>query len=257
MFLLLTWPAFAGQDGATATATAPKQLDCPASGDMRAEFASALTASSFRSRDGHEIRLAGVIGPVEDGSPASPEILAAARSNLAAMLKGHDVRLSVLNIPDRYQRVTAQVFADGIWLQQAMLRSGLVRVDPARSGGLCDRALYSAEREGIDSRAGHWGDGLFRLKTPDEVTKSRARFEIVEGEVWRSLNVRGRQIIEFRNASSLQIAVQPQTVRALRFAHVDLRRLRGKTIRVRGWIGLDNRPVMEISKPAALELVQK
>lgn len=253
--LLLTGPALAGQN--SSTAVGPHHPACPTSGDMRAEFASAVSASSFRTRDGREIRLAGVIGPGEDGSPASPEIVAGARSALAATLVGHELRLAILNIADRYQRITAQVFADGNWIQQSMLRDGLVRVDPGRITGLCDSALYSAEREGADAQAGHWADGRFRVKTPDEVTKSAGRFEIVEGEVWRSRDVRGREIIEFRNASSFQVAIQPQAVRALRLTHVDLRRLRGKAIRVRGWIGLNDRPVMEISTAAALEVIQK
>lgn len=241
-----------------ASTKAPQnQPACPTSGDVRAEFASAVTSSSFRTPEGREVRLAGVIGPGEDGSPASPEVVAAARSTLAATLAGRELRLAVLNLADRYQRVTAQLFADGNWIQQTMLREGLVRVDPGRIAGLCERALYSAEREGIGAHTGHWADGRFRVKTPDEVTKSAGRFEIVEGEVWRSRDLRGREIIEFRNASSFEVAVQPQAARALRLTHVDLRRLRGKTIRVRGWIGLNDRPVMEISTAAALEVIQK
>lgn len=253
--LLLIEPALAGQNGRASNP--PNMPACPASGDMRAGFASAITASSFRTIDGHEIRLAGVIGPGEDGSTSTPEIIATARSTLTAALEGHELRLVVLKIPDRYQRITAQVFADGSWVQQRMLREGLVRVDPGRTTGLCDSALYSAEREAIDSKSGHWSDGRFRVKTPDEVTKSAGRFEIVEGEVWRSRDLRGRQLIEFRNASSFEVAVRAQVVRALRLTHVDLRRIRGKTIRVRGWIALDDRPMMEISTPAALEVMQK
>ena len=253
VYLLLVGSAFAGQN--RLAANAPNQPACPSSAEMRAEFASAVTASSFRTVDEREIRLAGVIGPGEDGSPASPEILAAARFALAH--EGHELRLAVLDMPDRYQRMTAQIFADANWVQQKMLREGLVRVDPGRVAGVCETALYSAERGAIDSRSGHWLDGRFRVKTPDELTKSAGRFEIVEGEVWRSRDLRGRQLIEFRNASSFQLAVQAQAVRALRLTHVDLRRLRGKTIRVRGWIGLDDRPVMEISTPAALQVIQK
>lgn len=255
LFLVLTEPALAGQTGSTKSP--PDERSCPASGNMRAEFASAVTASSFRTKDGHEIRLAGVVGPGEDGSPAAREILAAARSALAGALEGHELRLAVLDIPDRYQRITAQLFADGTWVQQMMLRDGVLRVDPGRTAGICDNALISAERASIDSRSGHWRDGRFQVKTPDEVTKSAGRFEIVEGEVWRSRNLRGRQIIEFRNASSFQVALEPQAVRALRLSHVDPARLRGKTVHVRGWIGLDDRPVMEIAKPTALEVIRK
>lgn len=255
VLLLLTEPALAGQIGSAAKV--PVQQACPASGDMPADFASAVSASSFLTRDGREIRLAGVIGPGEDGSPISPEMVAATRSALATVLQGHELRLAVIDIPDRYQRISAEVFADGGWVQRMMLRGGMVRADPGRSAGLCDSALYSAERDAIQSRSGHWGDERFRVKTPDEVTKSAGRFEIVEGEVWRSRDFRGRQVLEFRNASSFQVEVKSQAIRTLRLTHVDLRRLRGKTVRVRGWIGLDDRPVMEISKPAALEVVQK
>lgn len=241
-----------------ASTKAPQnQPACPTSGDVRAEFASAVTASSFRTPEGREVRLAGVIGPGEDGSPASPEIVAAARSTLAATLAGHELRLAVLNLADRYQRVTAQLFADGNWVQQMLLREGIVRFDPGRSANPCDDHLRDYEYEAIDALAGHWGDGRFRIKNPDEVTRSSGRFEIVQGEVWRSRDLRGREIIEFRNASSFEVAVQPQAARALRLTHVDLRRLRGKAIRVWGWIGLNDRPVMEISTPAALEVIQK
>ncbi len=252
--LLLADAFFPAQN---ALADAPAQPGCSASGGMRVEFASAVSASSFRARDGHEIRLAGVIGPGEDGSPATPEVLAAARSTLAAALEGRELRLVALDIPDRYQRITAQLFAGGTWVQQNLLRQGLVRADPGRMAGLCNAPLYAAEHEAMDARAGHWGDGRFAVKTPDDVTKSAGRFEMVEGEVWRSRDLRGRQIIEFRNASSFEVVVQSQAVRALRLTRVDLGRLRGKTIRVSGWIGLDDRPVMEISTAAALEVIQK
>lgn len=253
--LLLSGATIARQVGAATTA--PVETPCPASGDMRADFASAVTASSLRTRDGREIRLAGVIGPGEDGVPVGSEVIATARSALAAELAGHELRFAAVNLPDRYQRITAQLFADGNWLQQAMLRDGLVRVDPELAAGSCYEPMRSIEQQAMAAMAGHWGDGRFRVKTPDEVTKSAGRFEIVEGEVWRIRNLKGRQIIEFRNASSFEVWIEPQTVRALRLANVDVRRLRGKIIRVRGWIGLDDRAVMAISTPAALQLIQK
>ncbi len=67
--------------------------------------------------------------------------------------------------------------------------------------------------------------------------------------------VKGREMIEFANASSFLLSVLPQAARALRSADVDVRRLRGRTIRVRGWIGFDVPPIMEVSVPEALEVV--
>jgi endonuclease YncB( thermonuclease family) len=128
---------------------------CPAIGDVPATFASAVSASSFRTREGKEIRLAGVIGPGEDGQSLSSSDAAAARLALAKFLSGHSVLLAIIADPDRYQRVTAEVFANREWVQDAMLRQGLLRVAPELSAGACLTTLLNAERGAAGKMAGH------------------------------------------------------------------------------------------------------
>ncbi len=200
-------------------------------------------------------RLAGVIGPGEDGAPSSPEELIAARAALGLALSGHHLSLAIMGAPDRYQRVAGHVFADGIWVQDTMLRQGLLRVGPDRPGGGCMTAILIAEDSAIFGKMGHWGDERYRIRTPDQVTKSAGRFETVEGEVWRVRLVKGREIIEFANASRFQLIILPQATRALRSRGIDVRRLRGRTVRARGWIGFDDTPAMEISSPDGMELL--
>jgi hypothetical protein len=43
----------------------------------------------------------------------------------------------------------------------------------------------------------------------------------------------------------------------LRQDRVDVRRLRGQVLRVRGWIGLDEKPDMALLQPGALQLIGK
>ena len=136
-----------------------------------------------------------------------------------------------------------------------MIRQGPLRVAPERPAGGCTAAMLAAEDDAISGKTGHWGDGGYRIRTPDQVTKSAGRFETIDGEVWRVRLVKGREMIEFANASSFLLSVLPQAARALRSADVDVRRLRGRTIRVRGWIGFDVPPIMEVSVPEALEVV--
>jgi endonuclease YncB( thermonuclease family) len=230
---------------------------CPAKGDVPASFASAVSASSFRTREGKEIRLAGVIGPGEDGESLSVPAAAMARSALASMLSGEPLTLSIISGPDRYQRLTAEVFAKGDWVQISLLRKGLLRVAPEVSAGPCLSKLLSAEEDAAGNMAGHWNDGSFTIRTPDQLTGRGGKFEIVQGEVWRTRVARGKDVIEFASASSFELTVSPEVARMLRQDGVDVRHLRGAVLRVRGWVGLGGKPEMEISQPEALQLIRK
>ena len=230
---------------------------CPASGAVTAAFAEDLTASSFRTSDGREVRLADVIGPGEDGQVISAEQQAAARAALRSELLGHRLSLAVSGSPDRYRRITVQVFADGVWVQEAMVRAGLLRVAPQRQSPACTGAVLTAENAAIAAGAGHWGDRRFQLRTPDQLSRSAGRFETVEGEIWSARRVEGREVIEFANASSFQVIVLPDAAKALRDDGTNFRRLRGRILRVRGWLKLDERPTMEISAPEGLQVFGK
>jgi endonuclease YncB( thermonuclease family) len=113
-------------------ATVPET--CPAAGDIPASFAKAISASSFRTREGKEIRLADVIGPGEDGQDLSVAEAAAARSALESFLSGRRLMLANVSGPDRYRRITAEVFADGEQVQGAMLRRGPAPCCPGAVG---------------------------------------------------------------------------------------------------------------------------
>jgi micrococcal nuclease len=230
---------------------------CAGAGLVPARFVSALTASSFRADNGKEIRLAGVIGPGEDGRGATPGQVAAARAALGSLLSRRSILLAIVGSPDRYGRITAEVFADGLWVQDATLRGGLLRVAPDRLVGSCIRSMVAAEDDAISGKAGHWSDGLYSVRTPDQVTRSAGRFETVEGEVWRTRLVKGRETIEFANASSFQLNVLPRAARDLRNIGIDIRRLRGRRVRVRGWVGFDDTPTLEVSTPEGLEVIGK
>jgi hypothetical protein len=117
--------------------------------------------------------------------------------------------------------------------------------------------LLNAEQEAVRKMAGHWGDGSFSFRSPDQMTGRAGTFEIVEGEVWRTRFTRGKNVIEFANASSFELTVSTEVARVLRQDGIDVRRLRGRVLRVRGWIGLDERPEMELLHPGALQLMGK
>ena len=243
---------------ATRTAKAAKAPQCPSAGTHSVVFAKALDGSTFVTAEGMEVRLAGVLAPGEDGEMVSTAQNDTARVTLAALLRGGPLTLSdEEGPPDRYGRVLAQVFVGGTSLQAALLQAGAVRVAPSRASALCNKELIAAEGEARAQRAGHWRDGLFVLRSPEQLDKRTGTFQIVEGTVQTATLVKGRAYINFGadHRTDFTVTVSPQDMKLFRQARFDVRKLAGQRVRVRGWIELYNGPEIEIANPAAIELI--
>ena len=160
---------------------------------------------------------------------------------------------------DRYGRTLAQVFADGVWVQADLVRSGLMRASPGLADRGCGKLLLKADSEARDAKARHWGDGVFSLRTPDELRNRPGSFQIVEGNgVSASVNS-GRAFIDFGAdyRSDFTLTVSPADMRTFRQERFDVKSLSGKRIWVRGWIESYNGPEMEIATPLAIEVLNE
>ena len=166
---------------ASRTVKAPQ---CPTVGTRAVVFAKAVNGSTFATAEGMQVRLAGVLAPGEGGETLSTAQTDTARATLAALLRGGSLTLAGEEAPrDRYGRVLAHVFAGGVSVQAALLRAGEVRVAPDRASALCDKELISAEADARAQRAGHWRDGLFAPRSPEQLNNRIGTFQIVEGTV--------------------------------------------------------------------------
>jgi micrococcal nuclease len=235
-----------------AAAQAPQ---CPTIGTQAVVFAKAVNGSTFSTPDGMQIRLAGVLAAGEDGETLSPDKAEAARGMLAAVLRSGPLTLAAVETKDRYGRLLAQVFANGAWVQGAMLRAGEMLVAPDRGSALCTKLLMAAEDEARSGRAGHWRDGSFALRAPEQLRGRAGRFEIVEGKVLTATVNKGRAYIDFGADyhTDFTVTVAPEDMKTFRQVRFDLTKLAGQTIRVRGWIELYNGPEIEIMMPGAIE----
>ncbi len=246
----------ASRKAAASRTAAAKAPQCPAAGTRTVIFAKALDGSSFVTPDGMEIRLAGVLSPGEGGETLSAAQADAARATLAALLRSGPLTLAGDEGPrDRYGRVHAQVFAGGASVQSALLRSGEVRVAPDRASALCAQEFISAESEARGERSGHWRDGLFALRTPEQLDNRIGTFQIVDGTVTTATLYKGRAYINFGAdyRKDFTVTVSPQDMKLFRQMRFDVRKLPGQRVRVRGWLELYNGPEMEIANPAAIE----
>ena len=212
--------------------------------------------------DGRAVHLEGLLLP-QGAKDHAPDFLAQqAVSTLSDLSRGRTVTLAV-EIPkeDRYGRLRAQVeFPQDDqepWLQIAMLRRGLARVDISPDRRECAKELYAAEDDARNKRNGIWSQNFYAVRTPDQLAGTTGTFQIVEAKV-ASADIRnGRAWIDFGSEwhAGFKVTISTEDLDTFRDAGVDPRNYAGKTIRVRGFVDQLNGPEIELSCPEDAEVI--
>jgi endonuclease YncB( thermonuclease family) len=219
-------------------------------------FAKAVDGQSFVTPEGTEIRLAGVLAAGAGGETLSGTQAAAARIALGSVLQAGDLQMAELG-HDRYGRTIAHLFAGGMPVAQSLIRTGAVRAAPDAASAPCAAVYLSAENAARAAKAGHWGDGLFGPRAPEQLRGRLGTFQIVEGTIVEATQIKGRAFINFGAdyKNDFTVTVAPGDMRGFRRAKLDVKTLAGKRVRVRGWVELYNGPEMEIATLGALEVL--
>lgn len=198
--------------------------------------------------DGREIRLNGIEAPA-DG--------ALLRSRVA----GRTVRIERVG-DDRYGRVVAFVtIGDGPeLLQSALLKAGAARVSARPGPKSCADALLGAEKVARSGRIGLWADPNFAPLSSENLTMLAAQigqFALVEGQVL-SVRESGATIyVNFGRRWTRDFAVTIPKREARRFAAagIEPKALERRRIRVRGIIERRSGPIIDVTAPEQIELV--
>ncbi|TVR99700.1 MAG: thermonuclease family protein [Rhodospirillales bacterium] len=206
------------------------------------------------------IRLAGIdvpgLGPAGDAEPLAAE----ARAALSEIAGDRHVQVATGRPGrDRYGRLVGQAYrADGLWLQGAMLTRGLARV---RVWG--DPPERIAEMLALESQArahgrGLWSHPAYAVRTAETIHRHINSFQIVEGRVQRAAAVRGRVFLNYGADWRTDFTVAIAAADLSRFAEagLDPLRLEGRRIRVRGWVRSWNGPLIDVTHPAAIEILE-
>ena len=185
-----------------------------------------------------------------------------ARHALEVLVQGHAVSLRLAATPrDRNGRILAHVVRDdGLWIQAELLREGWARVYTFPDNRQFADALYAAEREARVAHRGIWADARYGVRTidPAPLLKELGTFQIVEGKVLKATKVRGRVYLNFGEdfLTDFTVAIAPEALPLFTQAKQDPLRLEGKTIRVRGYIREYHGPIIDVSHPEEIELVE-
>jgi micrococcal nuclease len=241
---------------------------CQLSEPERATVADVKDAETLELTDGTVVRLIGAKTPqtplVWHGTEPWP-FVAEAVDMTKRLASGAEVELRFGgNRTDRHGYKLAQVYVlrDGArqWLQQELIKVGLARVYSFSDNRACVDALLAEEAEARAAKRGIWNSWAYRVLDATETEKLGRlshSYQLVEGVVAETGEANGRIYLNFTNdwRTDFTIAIEPKDVPTFTGAGLDLKSLKGRRLRVRGWLEWRNGPMIVADHPEQLELL--
>lgn len=239
----------------------------PATGTRRA-VAEIMDDATLRLADAQEVRLMGLLLPsARDvaGAPLSEwSAEREARTALSAAAAGAAVALSEPSARDRWGRLAAHVMVErqgeSRWLQSALVQDGQARVAPLPGETQCIPTLLTQEAVARATRKGLWANPAYAVrKAADtrDLWRVLGTFQIVEGRVMDVGQTRTRVFLNFGNDWRRDFTAaldRPRGTPRETFAQ-RLTALKGRHIRVRGWLVARNGPYMDLTSAEAIEVL--
>jgi hypothetical protein len=184
-----------------------------------------------------------------------------ARDALARLTEGVTVTLAFGGQPiDRHGRLLAHLYdADGTWIQGELLSRGLARVYTFPDNRKLAEDMLALEREARDAGRGIWGHPFYALRTPGTVAGDVGTFQIVEGTVVDAASVRARSYLNFGEdwRTDFTAVVGADARKLFEESGIDIISLSGRPVRVRGWVRSYNGPMISVTHPEQIEVLEK
>jgi len=213
--------------------------------------------------NGVEVRLVGIQAPKlplgRSGFEAWP-LAGEAKEALAALALGRSLTLYYGGRQrDRYGRALAHlVRADGLWLQGELLAQGMARVYSFRDNRRLIDEMLGEERRARAEKRGIWAHPFYAIRTPEAAAKHVGSFQLVEGRVMDAAIVRKRGYVNFGAdwKTDFTIAISPRDLKLFGAEGEDIVALKGRIVRVRGWIKSFNGAMIEATHPEQIEVFE-
>jgi endonuclease YncB( thermonuclease family) len=238
-----------------AQAAADDRPACATAAIGTALVRSVIDERTAQLSDGRELRLAGIEAP------------ASAKALLETLISGRDVSLRKLGTDsDRYGRVVALVTVlpdnGGASVQQALLARGQARVLGNIADKACTEAFLDAEKAARAAGLGLWSDPHYvtrNAENPEGILTVRGRFAVVEGKVLSVRESGGTIYVNFgrRWSEDFTVTVLKRNERTFAAAGLELKKLAGQRVRVRGTVEERGGPWIEATRPGQIEIAER
>lgn len=247
----------------------PAQSDCAARKQTKRAVVAVIDGETLTLDDGREVRLSGVLAPrAPPGMTASATWAPAeaAREALSKLVTGRSVRIAVKSrAKDRYGRTLAHVFLiEGkteTWIAEKLVGDGLVRVASSADARDCVSELLAAEDRARRAKRGLWAHAAYQIRDAakaHELADFVQSYQIVEGRV-QGLSERKRRVyLDFGDVWSkdLTAIVSGRDRKRFETAKIELMKLKGVKVRLRGWVERWNGPLIRLTHPEQIEVLE-
>lgn len=228
----------------------------------QAKVVEVMDGDTVRLDDGSQVRLVGIQAPklsLGRKNVSDWPLAGQARDVLSQWVLGKTVEMRYGGMDrDRTGRRLAHLIdGQGRWLQGEMLKAGWARVYSFPDNRALVAEMLDIERAARAARRGIWNHSYYKVRVAKEMESLKDRFELVE-DVVRRVNVWGkRTYLNMGDAepASFAAAIIPEDEQAFARARLIPRDLVGRRIRVRGWIVGDRQPIVEITHPEQIEVL--
>jgi endonuclease YncB( thermonuclease family) len=228
----------------------------------RATVVDIVDGDTVRLDDGWQVRLVGIQAPKLPLGRKNFKIWPLAdeaKSVLETLLLNREVELAYGGQRvDRHGRRLAHLFlADGTWIQGELLLAGMARVYSFPDNRAVVAEMLVAEGRARHARAGIWDNRWYAVRAADDLARDIGSFQLVEGRVVDAADVRGTVYLNFGAdwRSDFTIKVAKRSRKRFDAAGFDLQALEGRIVRVRGWIDAYNGPMIEMTHPEQIEVL--
>ena len=219
----------------------------------RGKVASVQSGEVFTLDSGLAVRLAGLEVPFPDEAGGQ-----AAQADLAKRIQGRTVELLYGGLRrDSQGRALAQVrLADNrAWVQGALLRDGMARVRTWADNRGMAQPMLNDEARARAAKTGLWGQGVFQVLIPPEVTRDTNGFQIVEGAPRFITPTRQGVYLDFADDKrGFAALVNDKALPDFAAAGHPIQGLVGRLVRVRGVVGWNR--AMAVDHPEQVELLK-
>jgi len=215
-----------------------------------------------------EVRLVGIQAPklpLGRKNFKSWPLAGAAKRALEKLSLGKKVTLSYGGRRmDRHGRLLAHLhLADGAWLQGALLAQGMARVYSFPDNRAVITEMLAKEKSARAQNLGIWRHPFYRIQEQAELVADlkqlKNSFQLIEGRVHDVTQVRKKVFINFgvNWRTDFTVSLNARAAKLFARAGFDPLLLKGRRVRVRGWIKSYNGPMINATHPEQIEMLDK
>lgn len=217
-------------------------------------IAAVIDGDTVRLDDGRTVRLVGISAPELNPERSRRGIVEPfareSRAALETLVRGRTVILRAGDTPeDRFGRVLAHlVTSQGVWVQGELLRRGAAMVYTFPDNRALAKEMLALEEEARSAGRGLWGFTETSVQSADEKLL-REHFTVIEGRVRSIARVRDTIYLNFGDnyKRDFTIRLRAGAARGIARTGLDVMKLEGQAVRVRGWVFEENGPMVDVT----------